>query len=171
MRRIIVAALITLSLSTLAACSPYDTPAAAQAATPASAPCDRACWAAIVARQRAERAWWAEVVAAQRRARDWNRLLAHLAATRRPTGRLVAGIEVCNGSDLPTCAIVWRESRFDPHAENPTSTASGLYQFIDSTWRTCRTGHPHAAWAPVSVQVACARRIWAGGRGARHWRL
>ena len=82
MRRIIVAALITLSLSTLAACSPYDTPAAAQAATPASAPCDRACWAAIVARQRAERAWWAEVVAAQRRARDWNRLLAHLAATR-----------------------------------------------------------------------------------------
>jgi soluble lytic murein transglycosylase-like protein len=86
-------------------------------------------------------------------------------------GRIIGGIEVCNGIDLPTCAIVQRESGFNPTAENPTSTASGLYQFIDGTWRTCGTGYGHASSAPVSVQVACARQIWAGGAGASHWNL
>ena len=47
-------------------------------------------------------------------------------------------------------------------AENPTSTASGAYQFLDSTWRnvSAAAGHPsgHAAYAPPWVQDAVA--VW-----------
>jgi len=180
-RRILATAILSL---TILAC----TPSAAANATPAptatpTATCDRACWTAIVARQKAERAWWAEVVAGQRRRAEAARIartyayahaieqarLARLAAA--SGGRIIDGIEVCNGRDLPTCAIVHRESRFNPRAENPTSSASGLYQFIDGTWRTCGTGYGHASYAPVAVQVACARRIWNGGRGRGHWSL
>jgi len=53
------------------------------------------------------------------------------------------------------------ESGGNYQAENPTSTASGAYQFLDSTWRTlsARAGHSgwgHAASAPPSVQDAVA---------------
>jgi hypothetical protein len=139
-RRLIATVIASLLL---AACSPYDTPAAAQAATPASAPCDRACWAAIVARQRAERLWWAEVVAAQRRARDWNRLLAHLAATRYPTGQ-------CGGT-LPPCWVMMRESRGNLRIWN-----GGCY--APTGWRgksPCGTSSASGKWESVITgQVA-----------------
>jgi hypothetical protein len=53
------------------------------------------------------------------------------------------------------------ESGGDYRAENPVSTASGAYQFLDSSWRTLsgRAGHPgwsHAASAPAWVQDAVA---------------
>ena len=32
--------------------------------------------------------------------------------------------------------LVYRESSFDPTAQNPSSTAYGLFQFLDSTWAT-----------------------------------
>ena len=86
-------------------------------------------------------------------------------------GVKVQGLIVCNGTTLPTCAIVKRESGFNPRAENPHSTASGLYQFIDRTWRSCGTRYSHASHAPVSTQVGCARKVWNGGHGASHWRL
>lgn len=35
-----------------------------------------------------------------------------------------------------------RESGGDPFAKNPRSTATGLYQFIDSTWNDVRNKHP-----------------------------
>ena len=131
-------------------------------------------WPAIIRRQQLERAWWAEIVRRQLADAAYLRLLryaAAVAASRECRGYgCVQGIRVCGG-DLPTCPIVWRESRFDPRAENPTSTASGLYQFIDGTFATCRTGYRHASSAPVSVQVGCARQIWNHGRGASHWRL
>ena len=77
---------------------------------------------------------------------------------------------ICGG-DLPPCHIVNRESGFNPTAQNPTSSASGLYQFIDSTWRSCpySGGYAKASHAPVSVQAQCARWLWAGGAGAGHW--
>ncbi len=59
-------------------------------------------------------------------------------------------------------------------ADNPRSSASGAYQFIDSTWRTAsrRAGHPgysRAKYAPAYVQDAVALyTINHGGRG--HWR-
>ena len=31
--------------------------------------------------------------------------------------------------------LCWRESRYNPMLQNPRSTAFGLYQFLDSTWR------------------------------------
>lgn len=117
-------------------------------------------WIAAVERENA-RKWFAWALAKERAA----------AAAAASGGVLVEGIVVCNGRDLPTCGIVKRESGFNPRAENPTSTASGLYQFIDGTWRACRTGYGHASYAPVSVQVKCARQIWDNGRGASHWRL
>ena len=66
------------------------------------------------------------------------------------------------------------ESGGDYRAENPTSSASGAYQFLDSTWRTvsASAGHPsgHAAYAAPWVQDAVAvwtvnhvgRSPWAG---------
>ncbi len=90
-------------------------------------------------------------------------------------GVTVEGIVVCNGADLPTCAIVRRESGFNPRARNPSSSAAGLYQFLDSTFRgvcpEAASTYGSAANAPVSVQVACARILWDNGRGAGHWAL
>ena len=165
---------LTLALS-LAACSPYDPPAAAEPAA-----CDRACWEAVKARQHAERAWWAEVVAQQRRQRDWNRLLAYLAAN--PPYRPGQ----CGGS-LPPCYVMRRESGGDIRIWNGPrrgcyapvgwtgrrspcggSTASGKWQLIRGTWGRHR-GYLNAADAPEWVQDERARQVWAGGRGCSHW--
>ncbi len=57
-------------------------------------------------------------------------------------------------------------------AQNPSSSASGAYQFIDSTWRnvSVRSGHPGyatAAHAPWYVQDAVAMWLYNnGGRSA-----
>ena len=57
-------------------------------------------------------------------------------------------------------------------AQNPSSSASGAYQFIDSTWRTVssRAGHPgysKAKYAPWYVQDAVAlHTVNNGGRSA-----
>lgn len=32
--------------------------------------------------------------------------------------------------------LVMKESGFNPHAKNPRSTAFGLFQFLDSTWKS-----------------------------------
>jgi hypothetical protein len=60
------------------------------------------------------------------------------------------------------------------NAQNQSSSASGAYQFIDSTWRTAaaRAGHPgysRAKYAPWYIQDAVALyTINHGGRS--HWR-
>lgn len=57
-------------------------------------------------------------------------------------------------------------------AQNPTSTASGAYQFLDSTWRnvSVRAGYPgyaRAVLAPWYVQDAVALWLYRnGGRSA-----
>ena len=53
------------------------------------------------------------------------------------------------------------ESGGNYSAENPSSTASGAYQFLDSSWRTLSAGagyggYGHAASAPPWVQDAVA---------------
>ncbi len=72
------------------------------------------------------------------------------------------------GGDLPPCYVLDRESGGDPLAENPYSSASGLWQFIDSTWANYG-GYSHASYAPASVQNAKAALVWDGGRGCYHW--
>ena len=160
MRRLIAVTIIAL---TLAACSPYDTPADATPAPPAA--CDRACWERIVARQHAERAWWAEVVRQQQARAAWGRLLAHLEAQRRAHPPYRPG--QCGGT-LPPCYVMMRESRGNIRAQNPRSTASGKWQFLDSTWRRHR-GYAKARHAPEWVQDERARQLWNGGRGCSHW--
>ena len=88
-----------------------------------------------------------------------------------PSGGNVSARPGICGGDLPPCYVVDRESGFDPTAQNPSSSASGLYQFIDSTWRSCpySGGYAKASHAPVSVQAQCARWLYAGGAGAGHW--
>lgn len=73
----------------------------------------------------------------------------------------------CGGS-LPTCEIMECESGGSLTAENPTSSASGKWAFIDSTWDNFG-GYAHAKDAPESVQDEKARQVWDGGRGRSHW--
>lgn len=72
------------------------------------------------------------------------------------------------GGDLPPCCVLRRESGGNPTAQNPVSSASGLWQFLDSTWGGYG-GYQHAKDAPASVQNERARIVYAGGRGASHW--
>jgi hypothetical protein len=56
--------------------------------------------------------------------------------------------------------VAHHESRGDYRAENPTSTASGKYQWLDSSWQAYArksgigTRYTHAASAPPAVQDA-----------------
>ena len=67
-----------------------------------------------------------------------------------------------------------RESHGNYKAENPTSTASGRWQFIDASWvaYSKMAGHPgwhHAADAPPAVQDAVALWVMVN-KGRYPWR-
>jgi muramidase (phage lysozyme) len=52
------------------------------------------------------------------------------------------------------------ESGGNPTAENPSSSASGLWQFLASTWeRTTGTPAPASAYSP-DQQTAAAAQLW-----------
>jgi hypothetical protein len=53
-------------------------------------------------------------------------------------------------------ALAWRESRFDPRADNPASSARGLMQFTRDTWLETIRDHGGATGA---VSVADPRRL------------
>lgn len=90
------------------------------------------------------------------------------------------------GGDLPPCWVLKRENpnrdakawnggchapvgyTGGPPCRRGRSTASGKWQFIRSTWGKFG-GYLNAADAPLSVQDAKARALWAGGRGCSHW--
>lgn len=72
------------------------------------------------------------------------------------------------GGDLPPCYVMQRESGGNIRAKNPRSTASGKWQFLDSTWGGYG-GYSRAMDAPEEVQDARARALWANGRGCSHW--
>jgi hypothetical protein len=78
------------------------------------------------------------------------------------TGRRRSG----GGGGGGTCAgsipgnIIYRESKCDPNARNPSSGASGKYQVLDSTWDGYG-GYGSAADAPESVQDQWAAEAYA----------
>jgi TP901 family phage tail tape measure protein len=56
--------------------------------------------------------------------------------------------------------IVEHESGGDPHAKNPHSTASGLFQMIDTTWAGARDKSlPNDIWNPIINAIAGIRYI------------
>lgn len=72
------------------------------------------------------------------------------------------------GGQLPTCRVLACESGGNPTAQNPRSSASGLWQILDSTWAGFG-GYARALHAPWQVQNEKAALLWAGGAGRSHW--
>lgn len=70
--------------------------------------------------------------------------------------------------DTFAACVIAHESGGNPTAANPTSSASGLFQDLDSTWGGYG-GYARAADAPVSVQYERNYALWNGGAGAGHW--
>jgi hypothetical protein len=82
--------------------------------------------------------------------------------------------------------VVWRESRDNPKAANRSSSARGLYQFLDNSWRVSLThmvtrehrdrraevkdlrAKPINQW-PRYWQDAAFWTVLNGGKGAKHW--
>lgn len=61
------------------------------------------------------------------------------------------------------------ESGGNYNAENPSSSASGAYQFLDTTWRAITGLSGRAKDYPASVQDAAFAKLWAGGHGRGQW--
>jgi hypothetical protein len=72
------------------------------------------------------------------------------------------------GQEATLAAIARCESGGRYDAENPTSTASGRYQVLDSTWDGYG-GYERAVDAPPEVQEAWAREAYARA-GTAPWR-
>jgi len=67
--------------------------------------------------------------------------------------------------------VMWCESRGDPEARAfPRSSAAGLFQFIDSTWRTIapRAGVADADRTDPEANIAAAAWLWEVSGGTRH---
>lgn len=64
--------------------------------------------------------------------------------------------------DFAVC-VVWEESRGDPGAKNPRSTAAGLWQFLRSTWNTVAAnvgGPTYDTGAPYDPHIATEYAYW-----------
>lgn len=78
-----------------------------------------------------------------------------------------------SGTNAIPAHIIACESGGSYTAQNPTSSASGKYQMIDSTFQGTEagsaSGYRSAKDAPPAVQDAAAAEVWNGGRGAGNW--
>ena len=75
--------------------------------------------------------------------------------------------------DAALC-VSWFESRWNPNAKNPRSTAAGLFQFLRATWNRAATalGLPsYTAGGPYDPHDATRAAAWlqARGTGWRQW--
>lgn len=60
--------------------------------------------------------------------------------------------------------VAWGESRFDPEVKNPSSTATGLFQFLRGTWKA----HCEGDVTDYVDSTACFMKLIVGG-GIGHW--
>lgn len=74
----------------------------------------------------------------------------------------------CNGS-LPACCTLAIESHGVASAQNPRSSASGLWQDLTSTWGMFR-GYFNAKDAPAGTQNERNAQIYAYGAGWSNWK-
>lgn len=58
------------------------------------------------------------------------------------------------------------ESRFNPRAKNPSSTAKGIYQFLDGTFETNCEGNP---FDPIDNIVCAHQMLSENPLNIRHW--
>jgi hypothetical protein len=69
--------------------------------------------------------------------------------------------------------IMWCESRGDPNAYNPFSGASGLFQFIPSTWATTAPAAGYGGSSPFDPTANVATAAWLANRyqelGQYYW--
>ena len=68
-------------------------------------------------------------------------------------------------------AVLWCESRGDPNAANPTSSARGLFQHLERYWpeRSSKAGWSGYSIFDPEANVAVAAWLSAGGSGWHHW--
>lgn len=78
---------------------------------------------------------------------------------------LPVGVESLSGV---VAAIVECESGGE-NVTNPSSGASGYFQFMGSTWAAVTGLAPPASAYPFEVQLAAFEELWDGGAGASHW--
>lgn len=71
-------------------------------------------------------------------------------------------------SGVAACIRKW-ESGGNYRAQNPNSTASGAYQFLDSTWQAVTGLSGRAMNYSVATQDRAFTKLWANGAGARQW--
>jgi len=139
-------------------------PATVETTTTTVDPAAVAAWfEAVAANQRAEQARLAAEAERQRQRTTTTQRTSRSAQTG-SAGGLTPAQNACAIPDY----ICRRESNMTTNAKNPHSTASGKYQFLDSTWNGYG-GYQHASDAPEAVQDAKARELWNGGRGCSHW--
>lgn len=68
------------------------------------------------------------------------------------------------GQAQKACQVMKCESGGNPKAQNPRSTASGLFQFLDGTWKSARSSvkggerYSRAMHAPAEMQIAAAAK-------------
>jgi hypothetical protein len=66
------------------------------------------------------------------------------------------------------CRVLLCESHGNPMARNARSSASGLFQFLDGTFRSVTGLSAPASSHPPEVQVAAAAKLWRAS-GWRPW--
>jgi soluble lytic murein transglycosylase-like protein len=90
-----------------------------------------------------------------------------LAVTREETvqEKIVSYAEAFGASPALALAVAHAESCFNPLAKNPNSTAGGIFQYIDSTWKGYCQGDKYNA----DDNIRCATKMLAEKGGIAHW--